>query len=302
MNAHDFRALLRKDGWQWLRTKGSHEMWRKGQRVERWTPGGLGPGHNEISGGLLKELVRRFNLEAVMSGAESPQPRGHRFIQGEKKAEPGTFGRRLLEARTAAGMSQMSLAKLIAEETKVKPQTIQISLSSWERGDSSPFKHGTTELKIKTNRNGETPASAVIIGTIAELFGFNDLTQYRVIKSATQQLSVVESEPEHFETVVTEVQKIPESRPMSVVEALEEEHERPIEIVVPAELPKPSSDQKAFVKLIKTSDVMQFLIDQDNEIRKLHKEINDLKRGGEATAELRDKARKYDEIQRLLGK
>lgn len=303
MNAHDFRRLLKEGGWVFLRQSGtSHEIWRKENpdgtwRNERWTPGGID--HNEVSGGLLTELLRRFGLEAIYRGEESPQLKPHRFTEGSKVAREGTFGRRLYDAAKAAGMTQTSIAALVAEELKgaITKNAVQVSLSSWMRGDTSPFKPDTFELKAKKNKLGELPATGPIIGVLAQLFGWNDLMQYRIIKSASQQLVEVETEPEHYETVVTEVHPIPESLPMSKIEALEPEEEK-----VAALAPKTTKDEKAFVAILKTSDVMQFLIDQDTKIRKLEKENNDLKRRGETSTELLEKARKYDEIQRLLGR
>jgi transcriptional regulator with XRE-family HTH domain/predicted RNA binding protein YcfA (HicA-like mRNA interferase family) len=143
----ELEAAIKKAGWVLVRDHGTHRVFKKDERTERLALGGS----QTMGGGGLKEIYKRFGIEPVKKQGRG----GKRVVTAP---ESGTFGRRIYDARTKAGMSQNSLAKAIGFN--------QATVSSWERNDSSPFNENV-EIHYKTMREP--------LRKMAELFGWEDI-------------------------------------------------------------------------------------------------------------------------------
>ena len=190
-----------------------------------------------------------------------------------KLAPEGSFGRKLYEARTAAGMSQSDLARLI--------HCGQSQLSSWERGASDPLQgsHGKLAPNVKQT-----------LIAICEKFGFTDMLV--VVKSAQEQI-ITKTRGRGIPAEV-KVQSEPEVAPAPI--------KHNIQLVTksgPTPSVSPSFGDKAkevreFAKLIDADSIWIYVTELEQKVKRLEA---DAKRD----EEYKHKAALYDKINEITS-
>lgn len=273
--------ILKKHGWHPIRQEGSHQIYRhettgKQERVA------LGAGY-DMGGGGLKELLERFGIVpngrslSVAEGLEvaKKKQRGGDHGKGGGGAAPGTFGARLFEARVAKGWSQSELVK------RIGLGLTQVTVSGWERGNSSPFS-STGEVQFAKQRPR--------VAALALVFGWTD-----ILAKTGPAPTAASRERGKFEiTPVRELSnQIGKEIDREYLSSQETDLERELDAIR-----RKHSDEKAFAKFLLKSlsltDIMQWMIDQSNQLRRVTAERDKLLR--EDTREMRRKAARFDAI------
>lgn len=232
-----------------------------------------------MGGGGLKEIFKRFEINVETPVDKVKKRGGHKVAE---RPPEGTFGRRLFDSRTGAGLSQGGVAKLSGVN--------QAMISAWERGASDPFQGGG---KVHPNTK-----KALL--QLADVFGWSDLLV--TIKSVEEQLiTTTRTQAAIPDGMVVEKRAPVNTLVIGPPKRTEISEKEIIQNVKPLDeaLPKPTSDEKALARSLTSSDVYFWAIERENECRKLRIEL--AKYEGEDMVTLREKARKFDEMQKLLG-
>lgn len=255
-------SILKKFDWELVRERGTHAIFQRHGRTERVAIGSTG-----MDAGGLKEIYKRFGITTTDNG-NKPVLKRRRINPKDVSTIPeeGTFGRRIYDARTAIGMSQSDLARHIG--------LTQSPVSTWERNVATPFnKHGG--ISYKTTR--------AALGKMAELFGtsWDDIA---LKAGVTRTLRRVDPDP-----------LLPEPEPEPEAEA---EGPEPF-TKLPDAATRLGHDAKDFISLIRPADVMQAMVELENRILSLERELGRIRRTDVGV--IRWKADAYDRIKAIIN-
>jgi transcriptional regulator with XRE-family HTH domain/predicted RNA binding protein YcfA (HicA-like mRNA interferase family) len=269
LNWTQIKFLFQKHGWVQKRQEGSHSVWEKNGRTERVA---VGFGHS-MGGGGLKEVLKRFGIdmnEIAPVEAKRIERAKYRLPQSTDKKPiflppEGTMGREIFDWRRANNVSADGLGKLVGVSGAL--------VGLWERSKS----------KIQPKQ-------------------LEKLAELHVIKSATQSLVVTGDRTVDSDLGLAKGRNgikphIPSDdgpgkgrlKPLPIVEDRK---------VIEQELPRPSLDEKALARSLQAEDLYYWALEQENKVRKLELEL--AKYENENLVEIRDKARKYDDMKKLF--
>lgn len=301
----EFVTILENEGWRLLKQNGSHQIWVSEDTHEKKT---LAWPTHEVSKVFLKVLCKKFRipLDRIF------QRKGNNGMNGKIKQATNqsaflpsnTLGGRIARARVAADLSQGKLGELVG----VKQPTI----SEWERGAAKP--------------------SPEYIEKIADLFGWNDM---RTVKSVRENIVIQQtgSLPTEIENVVVAKENVSEALPLGPEKITEAPEEKQDKTVTPTiDLRAPETEPSPTIIVPKPDKQLQSVLvaglgiaseDRQTEtkelvlenltptvvvdwIRKLVMENADLKEEVHRFRamnlnEMADKARRYDEIRKMIG-
>ena len=246
INKQDFYGLLRQHGWTPDRVEGTKQIFQhkdgRRYRAPLLT--------REFDTGIAKDILEGMRIvqpngqknasdviTAARAGATKLKRGGNKVALGG--AAVGTFGARLFEARVKAGIGQAVLAKEVGGN--------QTQISTWERGIVTPFApDGHISFK----------SSVPIIARIAQRFGFMD-----ILEKTGPAPALTPKQAKEAAAGAPKPVEIPEP-----IVALKDEPQSELAVEL-AKLRERHPDERDFARLLKASDIMQWIIDMETRVR-----------------------------------
>ena len=188
LQEREFADVLRKEGWRFVKQKGSHQIWEDEEGTRRtlaW------PHRDSVSRNFIKILLKKFNipLERLFSmpATKHSQEIKGRFTPLRNDIPPAnTLARLIYESRKAADMSRGTLGELLG--------VTRGAVDFWENNSNTPEPGRLQQM--------------------ADLFDWTD-EQVRVVKGLRQQIVIKQTGPlpTQIENQAVATEEVSESTP-----------------------------------------------------------------------------------------